>query len=205
MKYAIVLIAALALALPCHGQDLPDYTSKKNELNIGYFNLFNLMGTNTLGVGYKRSGNIGAFRVGTGFGLALFSEEGNNYDGSNNGFSIYPRIGYEFHKWIKRFRVQYGADIAAGYSKYSRESNFPEGDSYWNQTATTKTFAIRPLLGVGFFIHPSISVSTEVYLDVSWSAQEIERFDNGDVQSNTNSGMNTSLSPLGIVSVNFHF
>jgi Outer membrane protein beta-barrel domain len=205
MKYIFVLLVALAMALPCHGQDLPDYTAKKNEFNLGYFDLFNLMGTNSLGIGYKRVGSMGAFRVGTGFGISSLSDYGDTREYITNKFSINPRVGYEFHLWLKRFRVHYGAELAAGYSKYETVTDQPENNYYLSNSTTTKSIAIRPLLGISFFIHPSISIATETNLNIAWNNSENTRDYNSDVQSSTNAQLNTSLSPLGIVSINFHF
>lgn len=205
MKYTFVLLVALAMALPNNAQDLPDYTANKNEFNIGYFNLFNLMGTNTLGIGYKRTGSIGAFRVGTGFGISTLTDQADTREYITNQFSINPRVGYEFHHWLKRFRVHYGAELAAGYSKYETVTDQPENDYYSSNSTTTKSIAVRPLLGISFFIHPSISIATETNLNIAWNNSESTRDYNSGVQTSTNARMNTSLSPLGIVSINFHF
>jgi hypothetical protein len=205
MKFILVLLAAFAMVLPNYAQEVPDYTSKKNELNIGYFNLFNLMGTNTLGLGYKRAGSVGAFRIGAGFELTTATNSSGDSDELTNVVTVQPRVGYEFHHWFNRFRVHYGAEIAAGYSKYRTEYDQAEIENYYTNTNTSKSIAIRPLLGVSFFIHPSISIATEANMNIIWSKSESERDSNGSLRSSTSSNMSTSLGPLGTVSVNFHF
>lgn len=205
MKYAIVLIAALALALPCHGQDLPDYTSKKNELNIGYFNLFNLPGSQELGIGYKHMGNKGAFRAAMGFNLYLSNSSDEEMQSIQNGFDITPRLGYEFHQWFGRARVHYGADVVTSFYINNSEITNDDPDYIRADNYNSSSFGIRPLLGVTVYIHPSISLATEVFMDIRYEKTVREDFRTESESVQVDKGLLTELGPLGIVSINFHF
>lgn len=206
MKHILVLLAVTALGFPCHSQDTPVYSSKSNEFNIGYFNLFDLNSTNSFGIGYKHSGEKGAFRVGTGFSYLLRNDDIESYPNRMvNNMSFSPRIGYEFHQWFNRLRVHYGVDAVSGYSKYIRENLYDDPANDYIDRNTTLSAGVRPLLGVTYFLNSSISLSTETYFHIGWSRQTNESIDGAGTTTRTNSSVNTSMGPLGIISVNIHF
>jgi hypothetical protein len=205
MKYTIVLLVALAMALPCQGQDLPDYTSKKNEFNIGYFNLFNLSGPQELGIGYKHMGHKGAFRAATGFYLSLSNSSDEETENIQNGFDISPRIGYEFHQWFGRARVHYGADVVTSFYINKSKTTNDDPDYVRGIKYNSSSIGIRPLLGLTVYIHPSISFATEVFMDIRYEKTVREDFRTESESVQTDKGLLTELGPLGIVSINFHF
>lgn len=205
MKKIFILIVSLATVLPCISQDLTDYSNKKNELNIGYFNAFELNAIGDLGIGYKYIGNKGAFRTGIGMDFGKYESDRESYQTNSTGYEISPRIGYEFHQWYNRIRLHYGADVVSSFSKSSYETIYedPANDSYTN----TKSFAagIRPVLGMTVYLSKSISIATETYMDISFSKTTQERLYNSNTTTEVTRGMNAGLGPLGIVSINFHF
>ena len=100
MRNTFVFIAFLAIAVPCASQDLPDYSEKRNELNLGYFNAFELNAMGDLGIGYKRLGEKGAFRTGIGMDFGKYEDEHQSYQTNSSRYEVSPRIGYEFHQWL---------------------------------------------------------------------------------------------------------
>jgi len=148
MKNTIIIIAVFALQIPCTGQDLPDYSLNRNELNLGYFNAFELNGLGDLGIGYKRLSDKGAFRTGIGMNFSKSAWDYQSYEDIDKGYELSPRVGYEFHQWYKRIRVHYGVDAVTSFSRYSSEYIYEDpANSRFNEY---KSFAggIRPLLGI---------------------------------------------------------
>lgn len=76
MKQFLIIIAAFAFILPVHSQDSESYTDKKNEINIGFFNAFELNNFSDLGIGYKRMARNGAWRIGTGLYFSDYEYDG---------------------------------------------------------------------------------------------------------------------------------
>lgn len=205
MKITITLIALFAMLTPCMGQDLPDYSEKRNELNLGYFNAFDLNGLGDLGIGYKRLTDKGAFRTGIGMNFSKSESEHQSYDNNSKYGELSPRIGYEFHQWYNRIRLQYGVDAITSWSRYSNEDIYEDLDN--DRYSEYKTFAggIRPLLGITVYLSKSISIATETYINIGFSKTTEERTQNDNTNTYESQGMNVGLGPLGIVSVNFHF
>ena len=123
MKNTIILIALLVMLTPCMGQDLPDYSKNRNELNLGYFNAFELNGLGDLGIGYKRLTDKGEFRTGVGMNFSKSKREYQSYQDNSTWNDISPRIGYEFHQWYNRIRLHYGVD-AVTFSPFDCSSWF---------------------------------------------------------------------------------
>jgi hypothetical protein len=129
MKNLIMVIAALAFMLPAHSQGSESYSDKKNELNIGFFNAFELNNFSDLGIGYKRMAKHGAWRFGTGIGFARTnSDNDNGTTHTHNYFNISPRIGHEWHQNFNRLQLQYGTDLVADFSKLFTEDENESND-----------------------------------------------------------------------------
>ncbi len=206
MRKITLLIAAFALCVNVSAQDPNNFTEKRNELNIGFFNVFDLYAAHDFGVGYKISGERGAFRLGTSFDLSRSERDGADYQLLDKSFSISPRIGYEFHQDFNRLRLYYGADVVTSFYKAVYEQSFPVIDPYETDTQTIKSneYGLRPVLGLSVFLSKSVSLSTETHLNVLFSKSILED-DDSNPSTTTTRGMNVGLSPLGIVSINFHF
>ena len=205
MKNILAIITLLGIAIPCLSQNPIDYSDRKNEINIGYFNAFELNGINELGVGYKRLLENGALRTGVGFNFSKYNNDYETEQFNNSGFEISPRVGYEFYQFYNRLRLNYGADVVS--SIIRSKSEFITNTPNSNRTDITRNYQLgfRPILGLTVFINKSISISTETYLDFHYYHSTEERTRITGITTNTSSGMNMGLGPLGIVSINFHF
>lgn len=205
MKKILMLVAALATLMPCLGQDLPDYTSNKNELNLGYFNVFELNAIGDLGIGYKRIGEKGAFRTGIGMNFHKSETDYQSSQHNYSGYELSPRIGYELHQWYNRIRLHYGGDVVTTFSQGRAEDIYEDQVNDWTINYGTMALGIRPILGITFYLNKSISISTETYMNIAFFKTTEERTDYGDTSTYVTKGTNVGLGPLGIVSVNFHF
>jgi len=54
MKQLLIIIAVIACMLPVYSQGYESYTDKKNELNIGFSNAFELNNFSDLGIGVSK-------------------------------------------------------------------------------------------------------------------------------------------------------
>lgn len=207
MRKIIIAIAAIAFSIPCFGQEPVDYSEKRNEINIGFFNAFELNAINELGIGYKLSTEHGAFRLATGFSLSTQERETEEYQNDDSNFWISPRIGYEFHQNFNRLRLYYGVDFVTSFSKSVYEQTYVASDPPSTDIRTYKEnkIGLRPILGLTVFLTNSISLSTETYLNLLFYKTTYERDYSGDLTTETGKGLDMGLGPLGIVSVNFHF
>jgi hypothetical protein len=206
MRKTTLLIALLALCIIGSAQDPVNFSENRNEINIGFFNVFSMNVIHELGIGYKISGEHGALRLATSFNLNTQDRDSEDYRLKDKDFGISPRIGYEFHQNFNRLRLYYGADFVTSFYKTVYEETFPSIDPYETRTQTMKTnqYGLRPILGLTVFLSKSVSLSTETYLNVMYSKSIVEQ-DNSNPYTSTTKAMNVGLGPLGIVSVNFHF
>ena len=205
MKNILVFIALCGIAIPSQSQDVPEFSDKRNEINLGYFNAFELNGINESGVGYKRIISNGAFRTGAGFNFSQYDHENETEQWKYSGLEFSPRIGYEFHQSFNRLRLHYGTDVVSSF--INSTSEYIAEDPISNRTDKSKGFQIglRPILGLTVFINKSISFATETYLDLRFYKSTEERTRSSGTTTSTDKGMSMGLGPLGIVSVNFHF
>ncbi len=205
MKQIIVLIAICSMSLPSQSQDQLEFSENKHEINLGYFNAFELNGINELCIGYKRLINNGALRTSIGFNFFKYDDDYETEQHKNSGFEISPRVGYEFHQSYNRLRLHYGADVVS--SIINSKSEFISDIPNSNRTEKSKGYQLgfRPVLGLTVFINKSISLSTETYLDFHFYKKTEERIGSTGTTTNTSNGLSMGLGPLGIVSVNFYF
>lgn len=207
MKQLLILFTSLAFVLPAHSQGPESFTDKKNEINIGFFNAFELNNFSDLGIGYKRMSKTGAWRFGT--GLSFSASDSDNDNGgiqTSDYFLVAPRIGYEWHQNFNRLQLQYGTDLATHFYRSSLEDTNEAIDYYRFEQKTVNKYSIRPFLGLKVFITKSISLSTETYLDIGFSTLTFES--NNNTPTNTIRKEKTTsvmLGPLGVFSINFHF
>jgi hypothetical protein len=205
MKSLLPISLAILFTIPCYSQDLPDYSEKKNELNLGYFNSFQLSSIGELGVGYKRLTDKGAFRTGIQTDLGTSATDLEYYESNYSGFMVAPRIGYEFHQWYNRIRLHFGTDVVGSYRKNTYERLYEDPANNDIETTTAYSAGIRPVLGITVYLNKSISIATETYMDISFSKSSSERLYSDNTITSTSQGMHVGLGPLGIVSINFHF
>lgn len=207
MKHILMAILAFALFLPAQTQNPEFFTDKKNEINIGFFNAFELSNVSDFGIGYKRMTKNGAWRFGTSFGLSATKSEGENSSSNTyNYYNIAPRLGYEWHQNYNRIQVQYGADVMAKFFNRTMEEvgDNPDYNSY--DEINNQSYSLRPFLGLKVFISKSISLSTETFLDIAYSYRTVNEIYNSSSNSTyTEKGSSVRLGPLGVFSVNFHF
>ncbi len=207
MKQLLIIIAAFAFILPVHSQGAESFTDKKNELNFGFFNAFELNNFSDLGIGYKRMAKNGAWRFGTGFGFSTSnSDNDNGAIQTHYYYSISPRIGYEWHQNFKRLQLQYGTDLVTDFFKSTLEDTNESIDYYRFQERIATNYSIRPFLGLKVFVTKSISISTETYLDIGYAKETFEENLNSPTNTTrTEKGAYAVLGPLGVFSINFHF
>lgn len=206
MKHLLILVAALACAVPVHSQNSESYSDKKNELNIGFFNAFELNNLSDLGIGYKRMAKNGAWRFGTGFAFSFSdSDDDDNSMHTHNNFSVSPRVGYEWHQNFNRIQLQYGTDLVTEFFKSTMEDTNQSIDYYWYQERRSTKYSIRPFLGLKVFVTPSISISTETFLDIGYTTETFEENYNSSTYKQKENRTSMALGPLGVFSINFHF
>jgi hypothetical protein len=207
MKQLLIIITVFGFILPVHSQGAESFTDKKNELNIGFFNAFELNNFSDLGIGYKRMAKNGAWRFGTGLGLSTSnSENDNGAIQTNDYYNISPRVGYEWHQNFKRLQLQYGTDLVTDFFKSTLEDTNESIDYYRFQERIATKYSIRPFLGLKVFVTKSISLSTETYLDIGYSKETFEENYNTPTNTTrTEKGASVVLGPLGVFSINFHF
>ncbi len=205
MKQLLTIISALLFVLPIYSQNTEKFSTKRNELNLGYFNAFELNGRGDLGIGYKRIGEKGAFRTAVGMNFGKYEREYDSYQNNSKSYEFSPRIGYEFHQWYNRIRLNYGGDIFTTISKSTHEDVYEDVSN--NRTSYYDTYAlgIRPTLGITVYLSKSISISTETYMNISFNKTTEERTYNDNTNTYDTKGMNVGLGPLGILSINLHF
>ena len=64
-KITIVILASLLFTNMTYSQDC--YTDKKHDINLGYFNIFELINSHNLGIGYKYHFNQSGVRLNANF------------------------------------------------------------------------------------------------------------------------------------------
>jgi len=210
MRTLSLMIAVLAFSISTYSQDQKDpvnFSEKKNEINIGFFNVLDMNALQELGIGYKHSTDRGALRVATGFTLNTENREADDYEYDNSGFELSPRIGYEFHQNFNRLRLYYGVDFVTSFYKSVHEETFPVIDPYETTTYTRKInqVGLRPVLGLTVFLSKSVSLSTETYLKIMYYKTSDNQESPDGSSTSTSKGMDVGLGPLGIISLNLHF
>ena len=71
MRHMGILAAVFALSWPLHAQDPDPYSDRINEIDIAFFNAFELNKFSGPGSGYKPMTGSGAWRIGTGIGFSI--------------------------------------------------------------------------------------------------------------------------------------
>ena len=217
-----MIIAIFLAGTSIFGQTTqPEQTSteKKNQLCIGYFNVFSLSSINDFGIVYKHNIKNGALRIGTAF---YFNNEESTYVYNDNKITnktlrIRPRVGYEFHRDFNKLQLLYSIDIIGSLEKYnaihtysSNPNNINNNNNNNNNNdRSEKTYmgGANPLIGLKYQISETFSISTETTFNICISRTDIKyKYANSNVviESKTN-GVSTGLSPLGIFSINIHF
>ncbi len=217
MRKTITILISIFLSFNLFAQtDFDELNSKKNQINIGYFNILNFSDGNDLGLGYKRTFKKSALRIASSFlHYKSTNDEDINFDDSddeefsymNSSTKIKPRIGYEFHTNTKRVQIFYGFDIIGLIENHSYKRvnvRYPEQ----NIKNSNKAFGIglSPAIGIKFQISKTFSISTETNFDVMYSMNESKRTNSeGYERISKSNSTSVKLNPIGIVSFNIHF
>ena len=210
MKTYKILLGFILLsvtAFTVNAQDSVRFNIHKNELNIGYFNVFQLDAVPSFGIGYKLRTENGAFRLRANFSTRNSKAEiDSGSERTRTSYSIQPQIGYEWQEDFGRLLLYYGADLSAGYYKstYRVENLIDPVDLYTNNSESIR-LSINPIIGLKVFINSSISVSTETFFYVSYTMNKSKTINGTEVTNSKDTALNTGLSPLGVFSINFHF
>ncbi len=214
-------------------KDPNEFRTRKNELGIGMFNAFALSSNPTPNISYKRYTENGALRVSVG-GYANSNNQSRSFQTSdqevlkdlitNNAMNV--GFGYEHHIPMHRWMLFVGVDAIGSY--YVRKDEYVYDDpGFLNGLEYTRTyelkhnietfgFGLNTFLGMKFWINDRLSINTQ------FEARFKQNFTNTELTNNTtnsipefenslNSTKSTStsldarLSPLGLLSFNFHF
>ena len=201
------LILSVAAMNIVSAQDSTRFNNQKNEINIGFFNVFQLSSIPSFGVGYKRRIGNGAFRVRANFSTQNSEDETDSVRASSTS-SVYiqPQIGYEFQKDFGRLLLYYGVDLS---TSYRQSENMHENLLGLPNKVTNKSesfnFGVNPFIGLKVFINSTISVSTETFFFVTYSIYESVYTSSQETRTTSGNAFRTGLSPLGVFSINFHF
>ena len=181
--------------------------AKKHEINLGYFNIFELNNIPDITIGYKLHLNKGAFRTNTSFYLTKPLD--NFFIDVPHQYRIKTKLGYEFQENIDKFQLFYGADLM-----YFRSVSqlFQDISSYQDIQTLGKTFGfgISPLIGAKFYINKIISISTIMNFETFFQQSKNTRYNifTHFSEELTNSIGNESafkLDPIYLCTINFHF
>jgi len=187
-------------------------TEKKNELNLGFFNIFELTSSPELGIGYKRQFNKFAFRFSTTYlyeNSEYLADKYGYYRWSAHGYEVTTKLGLEKFKNYTKTQIYYGLELQTSYEQNNYEENISSDYDIWKEER--KTYGISPsiFLGVKFFIIDNISISTELNTSCSFTKTIIKIYSdhtNSDrVENAYDNEIKISLQPIGLISLNFHF
>lgn len=201
----LATVTVLTSTLACQAQDNPAYTSKANELSISYNRYFGSGGNPPLSLGYKRIIEKGALRIGSGLYFDSDSYDADLNESKGAGYIFSPYIGYEFHQWFGRFKLQYGSDIRYSFWRNDRDYNNGNPNNPQTHKINFNKYSVRPFFGLTFFIHESVSISTETFLDIGYYTRVDEHNDAGEVSSGKRHGTSVYFGPLGVLSFTYHF
>ena len=155
MKQLLIAVLGLLILLPIHSQEDVNYYEKKNVINIGNFNAFELNKMPDFGIGYKRIISKGAVRSSVGWNTEYIENSiyGGGYTQSNDG-NITFRVGYEHHENYNRLQLYYGGDLAYNYSESTVK--YLDVDGYYARVQFTQAnrLSVRPTLGLTVFLIP---------------------------------------------------
>lgn len=213
-------------------KDPEAYRVKKNELSVGMFNAFSLNSGPSPTITYKRYSEGGAFRVSVG-GMYQFNDRSGAQSPFNSDELIQDKyeftsgnigIGYEWHLPMNRWMLYYGIDARGFYStsKDVLEIKYDYGN---NSFETRKDETIDETIGIGaetflgmkFWINERISLNSEFSALIRYNMRTSNTnnsnvYDNQSVITTTenkssqeSSNIGANLSPLGLISFNFHF
>ncbi len=185
------------------------YFVNSSYITIPYrINSFEYIPNTNLQLGAKFHTLKGAIRLTCGYSYSNYSSEDktiNNveitYTGSNARFAT----GYEWQYTFTRVNIFFGADFSWAISNYNYK--LVDGSDEIINKANIAYLGVNPLVGVNYFITPSLSIGTELRFTVEMYTGS-EEVDN--ILSNTSyeydiSGLRTYFGPLGFISVNIHF
>ncbi len=202
MKKILFVVLGIFIFQLINAQDTISYTTKKHEINIGYFNMFNLNAYyNTVGIGFKCSGKKVALRIGTGFNYYNSNYKSTSNTNNRKDLLITPMIGIEFKQSYKRINVFYGSDVRG-----IIQQEISNSSSSSNSEQSEYGMGLSPFIGIKYFINKRISISTETSFNILYSKQ-IYKFTspNSPFYESNSKTLSANLSPLGIFSINFHF
>lgn len=214
-------------------KDPNEFRTRKNELGIGMFNAFALAANPSPNISYKRYTENGAFRISIG-GYANSSNKSRSFQNNNQEIlkdlitnnSANLGIGYEHHIPMNRWMLFVGGDLIGSY--YNRKDEFKSKNTFDfngleytritenNQNTETMGFGINTFLGMKFWINDRLSINTQ------FEARFRQNFTTNDLVNNniysiseiddelnstksTSTSLDAILSPLGLLSFNFHF
>ena len=208
MYKTLLVISILFLSINLNAQTNQEEKTKKNQINIGYFNAFSLTSINDFGIGYKRTIKNGELRFAYSgyYNNQETIDADNTYVSTTNTFRLKSRLGYQFHQDYNKLQLFYGIDFT-GQLENAKTVRFNTSSSQNDYSSDQITFGngISPFIGIKYQINKTISISTETSFDVSFSKSE-RKYSSGTFSDLTKTKqIGAKLSPLGIFSINVHF
>ncbi len=211
MRITLIIVTIFTSSILAFGQETTQDTSKKefkNVIGIDATNFvsrfFNFSSTpsyfnSPYVISYRRIFKSNALRVGIGGNFQ--NNEGTRNDTlhpSTKRISLNLGVGFEHYCYLsKRWNFFAGAEAFTGYSYY--DGIYPYSSiSYREQSNTSYSFGVSPLIGVQFKINSRLSISTETSYNIAYVIDE-----SFDIQPPTtmydihskSSGIETSFYP----------
>lgn len=214
-------------------KDPNEFRTRKNELGIGMFNAFALSSNPTPNISYKRYTENGALRVSVG-GYANSNNQSRSFQNndldilkdliSNNSANL--GFGYEHQIPMNRWMLFVGVDAIGSFYVRKDEYKYEEPGFYngleytqtseFKQNTETIGFGLNTFLGMKFWINDRLSINTQFEARfrqnfttneaVNNTVYSISEFENSlNTTKSTSSSLEARLSPLGLLSFNFHF
>lgn len=210
MYKTLFVISILFLSINLNAQTNQEEKTKKNQINIGYFNAFSLTSVNDFGIGYKRTIKNGELRFSTSFyyNSSKIEYPDDSYFYTTTTNRVRSRLGYQLHQDYNKLQLFYGLDFIGLIENVNSERvdvDLPQND--YTSKQFTLGSGISPFIGIKYQINKSISISTETSFDVSFS--KTNRKNSGSSTTSLSLSetkqLTAKLSPLGIFSINVHF
>ena len=223
-KLASVALCATLLALGTTANAQENRISAKNEINIGYFNAFNLSSTRLARIGYRHHDEKGALRfmVGGDYSNSKSLATVDDATESNSSSALLEtRVGYQRNRNIEaaeRLMLYYGTDLLYTLNHSKRTNETATWDNNGNDavlinenTTVSHSGGLRPIFGLRYQISKGLSLATETGFSVLFTTTENKATNSwsttGDFSSakSTQETLNVGNIGLGLVTLNFHF
>jgi hypothetical protein len=192
--------------------------------DYGYYGLpYDQFNRKSYGLGYRTGGEKYALRFDLGFNYSLQENKKNKYTNGTSDLSklkfsqsyFLTGVGFQRDWHLDKCDLYFGMDAKFSYVWFTESytitnSSYPQPHytDYSNKNTTTG-ISLGPLLGVGYYLTPKLSIAVETCLDYTYEfiAYEYKRRPNYDApyESTREDAKNSfKFVPLSTISVNVH-